>query len=630
MALLDKFDFLAECIFPLDVEDHRLCVTTTKVKFFIPSKGNVSVISPTSENFYCDLLSSILLKINSSLIPGMKPASSRLEVQFVTDKVEEEERVSAHSLSSIEWMNRGNALFSNGDIKSAEECYCSALQVHPSHAEAMVCLGVVRAEQGRFAEAENDFRNAIQHDANWWLPQYHLFNLFLKTGRQTEAKIYGKKAAELNPSMFEIFWQLGVLDMYAENWSASLQAFQRAHQLDQQHRELVSNIGSCLMKLSRYEEAYAAFQEALLQKETAETHLFAGIVCDELKREAQAVFHYRSAIRLHPEAHTAHYQLSFLLLARGDFKNGFSHFEHRLYADVNILGLLKGQAFIKVFGNQRYWSGQSLVGKRLLVITEQGLGDSIMMMRYMPFIKERYGASRVIVSCDTPLLELFKSLPGIDTVQADSIAIEREGFDYFCMALSLPAIFDTTAESIPKSPYIRVPLSSRARWDVRMAELSGLKVGLVWAGGKFFDKDAIRSMSLGMFESLFSLKGITWVSLQKGEAAVSLKDKHYPVLDWMDECQDLMDTASLITHLDLVIAVDTSVAHLSGALGCPTLLMNRFDSDWRWQLSGEESPWYTRMRIIRQTERGDWQGVIGRLRDKLSELLSSPAQAPSL
>lgn len=542
----------------------------------------------------------------------------------------EEEHIPAHQLSSGEWMNRGNEFFSNGDIKKAEECYRSALQVQPSYAEAMINLGVVRAEQGRFDEAENDFRNAIQCNSDSWQPYCHLFKLLMKNGRQAEAKIYGKKAVELNPSLFEVFWQLGVLGMHAENWNEALQAFQHAHQLDPQHPELLSNIGSCLMKLARHDEAYAAFQEALRRKETAETHLLAGIVSEELRHEAQAVSHYRSSIQLKPEGHTAHYQLSFLLLARGDFKNGFTHFEHRLYADVNMLSLVKGQAFIKVFGNQRYWSGQPLDGKRLLVVTEQGLGDSIMMMRYLPLIKERYGASRVVVSCDTPLLELFKNLPGVDTAQTDSVAIDRSEFDYFCTTMSLPAIFNTTVESVPQAPYLTIPLSARARWDARMAELDGLKVGLVWAGNKFFEKDANRSMSLEMFEPLFGLEGITWMNLQKGEPAMSLKDKHYPVIDWMDECQDFMDTASLITHLDLVIAVDTAVAHLSGALGCSTWLMNRFDTDWRWLLSGEESPWYARMKIVRQTTRGDWHGVVDQLKGKLAELASSPAQASCL
>ncbi|NEX59611.1 tetratricopeptide repeat protein [Noviherbaspirillum galbum] len=524
-------------------------------------------------------------------------------------------------LPAEEWKQKGNDALAAGDLRRAEECYRQALRERPGYAEAMVNLGVVLSAQGRMLDAESAFRDAVDANAGLWQAAYHLALMLQEQGKKEESKRLMRQACGLNPSLHELRWRLGTMEMLDQRWLEAIQALEHARTLEPDHAEVLSNLGGCLMKLGRHEEAYAVIRQALAQREIAESHLLAGVISEELRREEQAMQHYQDAVRLDPQSHTAHYQLSYLALARGDYRNGFAHFEHRFQAATNMPGLAKGQALIAQLGAARHWTGQDLRGKTLLVVTEQGLGDSIMMMRYLPLLKERFGTKAVLVRCEAPLLSMFRALPGVDAAHAEAEPLPPAAFDLFCMTMSLPQRFGSVAGTIPEAPYLRIPEALRARWNDRMAGVSGLKVGLAWAGNKLLEKDAIRSMSLDMLAPLFALDGVSWFSLQKGEPAAQLQGSVHPVIDWMDDCNDLLDTASLISHLDLVLSVDTAVAHLAGATGCRTWLMNRYDTEWRWLLSGDTSPWYGGMTIIRQPARGDWQGVVERIGDALPSLI---------
>ncbi len=231
---------------------------------------------------------------------------------------------------------------------------------------------------------------------------------------------------------------------------------------------------------------------------------------------------------------------------------------------------------------------------------------------------------KVCVVCDEQLVKIVQGVPGVDEVRAHPATIYPNEFDWCCSVMSLPLAFGTELSTIPSSANLLVTSEqSRQKWADRLRGLDGLKVGVAWTGNKALAANAIRSIPIETLARLFPIPGIVWVNLQKGEAAGELKGKGWPVHDWMDDAQDLMDTAALIDCLDLVITVDTSIVHLAGVLNRPTWLLNRYDTEWRWHKEREDSPWYPSVRVFRQSMPNDWSGVIGNVAEDLRHKLAS-------
>jgi hypothetical protein len=251
---------------------------------------------------------------------------------------------------------------------------------------------------------------------------------------------------------------------------------------------------------------------------------------------------------------------------------------------------------------------------------EEGLGDCLMTMRYLPKLAEK-GAGKVLVLADPALARLVQTLPTVGEITSRVDRLSPDSFDLHCPMMSLPYAFGTRADTIPNAvPYLSVPHDMREAWSGRLSGTKRPRVGLVWSGNRNYGRDALRSLSLRQLEPLMGVSGTGFVSLQKGEAAKELQRSDWPILDRMNECADFLDTAALIANLDLVISVDTSVAHLAGALGKPVWLLNRFESEWRWQLDREDSPWYPTMRIFGQPAFGDWNSVLQKIARELNRV----------
>ncbi len=322
---------------------------------------------------------------------------------------------------------------------------------------------------------------------------------------------------------------------------------------------------------------------------------------------AAAIAACRQAIALNPDLPDAHHNLSLTLLLNGEFAEGWREYEWRWQTKQ-----LRPRGFA-----QPLWSGEAVDGRVLLLHAEQGYGDMIQFCRYVPLVAAR---GRVVLEAPRALVRLFSGLAGVEriVVQGDPLP----AFDLHCPLLSLPRAFATTLETIPGGvPYLGTDPAQVSAWRDRLAGLARLRVGLVWAGEpRATDRirgavDRRRSISLGHFARLAGVGGIAFVSLQKGEAAAQTRSPP-PGLrlhDWTGELEDFADTAALIAALDLVISVDTAVVHLAGALGKPVWLLNRFDTDWRWLLDREDSPWYPTLRLFRQHRPGDWAGVLERV-----------------
>ncbi len=381
-----------------------------------------------------------------------------------------------------------------------------------------------------------------------------------------------------------------------------------------------NNLGATLDDLGRLEEAETAYRQAIVFKpDYVDAYNNLGNVIKSQGNLMDAEEAYRKSVSLKPDYVQVQWNLSLLKLLQGNFEEGFNLYERRFeggpYNTFNNTKKLIDQ----VKGYER-WDGEPLEGRSLLIIAEQGAGDNLMVMRYLTLLKQKNLKQLIVYSYPT-LERVIKCMPGVDDVVSTTEPLPFGRFDMYCPIMSLPYLFQTRIDTIPHDvPYFVVSENFKHEWRERLSGLSEMKVGLVWAGGKLTSTDKKRSIPLNKFTPLLAVDGISWVSLQKGEESGQLSEVGCSILNLMEECGDYLDTAALISQLDLVISVDTSIAHLAGALGKPVWLLNRFDSEWRWQLEREDSPWYPSMRIFRQTERGDWDSVIKRVAGELANL----------
>jgi len=335
-----------------------------------------------------------------------------------------------------------------------------------------------------------------------------------------------------------------------------------------------------------------------------------GIALNDKGQSDEAVAAYWQAVAIDPDLPASQWNLALALLVRGDFAQGWGKYEwRRKCADI-------GCARPDII--QQQWHGEPLEGRTILLHAEQGFGDTIQFMRYLPLVVQCGG--RVIVECQSELQRLLK-------IMAPDIPIIARGqplpdFDLQCPLLSVPKAMGTTLATIPAHvPYLRADAQDMQAWRNRLADHGHcMKVGLIWAGNPRHKNDRNRSMKLAHFAHLAQVQGVQFYNLQKGEAAAEAKT--FPLgmalIDWTDELKDFADTAGLIANLDLVIAVDTAVAHLAGAMGKPVWTLLPFCPDWRWLRGREDSPWYPTMRLFRQPANGDWNSVMKRVAEALA------------
>ncbi|HUO00499.1 MAG TPA: glycosyltransferase family 9 protein, partial [Bradyrhizobium sp.] len=305
----------------------------------------------------------------------------------------------------------------------------------------------------------------------------------------------------------------------------------------------------------------------------------------------------------------AHFFKSLSSLVTGDFERGWTEYEWRHKAPA---ARLTERSF-----RQPIWLGESdIAGKTILLHSEQGFGDTIQFSRYVPLVAAL--GARVLLEVEEPLCELMMGLAGPTRVIAKGDALPD--FDLRCPLPSLPLAFNTRLETIPSdASYLRLPKQALDYWGAMLGTKHGVRVGLAWAGNTKHVRDGERSMRLHDLQPLID-NGATFVSLQKDVRAGDIETlKSYNMIQFGEELGDFSDTAALISQLDLVISVDTSVAHLAGALGKPVWILLTHAPDWRWLLSREDSPWYPTARLFRQRESREWGSVVARLREALHE-----------
>jgi Flp pilus assembly protein TadD len=461
------------------------------------------------------------------------------------------------------------------------------IAAQPDLAEAENLLGVIAAGKGDIEAANAHFSRAVA-----LAPAVAMFHANLSEAlRLSEQPELGLEAArralEIEPNLIGALINLGAAHYELRNFEEAALAYRKAVAASPNFAPAHTGLGNVLFRGQRVKEAIPAYRRAI-----------------EINPLAAAL---RSALALAPNFAGAHVSLSSVLLARGDFGEGWEEHEWRLRRDDG-----SPRSFPK-----RPWRGESLAGKHIYVGGEAGFGDMLQFARYVPLVAMR--AAQVTLRVPWSLTRLMHaSFPGV------AILTQADGpvpYDCDVALLSLAYLFKTRLETIPATvPYLRPPAEVATRWRNRLAGLKGLKVGLVWAGNPDHDNDGNRSIGLAALRPLLTLAGVSFVSLQYGPRAADLQTLDCgPIIeDLSPELNDFSDTAGAVLALDLVVSVDTSVAHLAGGLAKPVWLLAPCAGDWRWMFEVEDSPWYPTMRLFRQRHGETWGPAVGRLLRELS------------
>ncbi len=431
---------------------------------------------------------------------------------------------------------------------------------------------------------------------------------FLQAGKPQEALARFQAALDLDPSNAILHLHAGAalhdLGRYAEAVASYRKALGSAPDIGETH----NNLGNSLLALGRFAEAADCFSRAAAILTTSAVPLAArATALQALGKISAAEAECRKAILLDPAFAAAHWNLALNLLLQGQYVEGWQEYEWRWrkpdftspcrHTDIPL------------------WDGSLLEGKIILLHAEQGFGDAIQFVRYAPLVAERGGT--VIIECHPQLVRLFQTVPGVWHVVPFGAALPP----FSCQAplLTLPGIFGTTLKNIPSMyPYLWATTEQRLKWSALMSAYpADIRVGLVWVGKSF--PDPLRSCRLAELAPLASINNVTFFSLQLEDGAQqgNSPPSGMDLADLTGQIDDFADTAALIEQLDLVITIDTAVAHLAGAIGKKVYLMLPFAPDWRWLLERNDSPWYPLTRIFRQKQPGDWGNVITSMQSAL-------------
>ena len=533
----------------------------------------------------------------------------------------------------------GRVRFLQGDFESAISQFRAALTAQPNESHFRFDLAVALHKAGRPEEAVATYRVCLRTMTNNPQPLLHLGEALSQLGRLEEAVTSFRKAAELSPQDVTLWsrlgkllhrigdhtgarstWQqavtlepnnprhwlaLGKVWFQQRDWSQAEDCYRTGWHRNPQSSQLLSRLGLVLWEQNRLTEAEECLRQAVeLPPPVIEAERQLAAFCIyQTHQFKEGLSLLRRRLDRDPNSVTAHSDMAEAFLVTGHWREGWSEYEWRSHSP----------RFQQVVPRKPLWTGQALAGQTLLLVAEQGFGDTIQFIRFASVLTER--GARVILGCPQPLVPLMQS------VSCLTAAADREGelpdYDLWASLHSLPWLLEVTEANLPaKVPYVNAPK------PVRTIPSSGCrKIGIVWAGNPKHPNDAHRSCPLSHWQPLFDLPDTTFVNLQVGANQTDFQAHFANRTNGVDTAQaftDFADTASVVAQLDLVITVDTAVAHLAGALGKPVWVMLPLNCDWRWLLQREDTPWYPTMRLFRQSRRGDWTDVIHRIRTALT------------
>lgn len=542
--------------------------------------------------------------------------------------------------------NLGNILAAQGRAAEAMRCYERALALAPRAIDTLYNLGNICQELGQAERAIAYFERGLRLNPDSLELHNNLGTALQDFGRLDEAIACFRKALALRPDAVDILANLaGALHQQGQSEAAqatyeralaldsnrieshiglgavlvdrglaeeALHRYEQALPLAHDHPALHSNLGVALVELGRPQEAIAHYRRALAaQPDRAETHNNLGIALERLGQYPEALDCYGRALALRPDYAEAHFNRAHALLITGDLDEGWREYEWRFAV----------ARYARNF-DRPLWEGEPLEGKTILVHAEQGFGDTLQFVRYIPAIAAAGG--RAVLEVPRALVRITRSVVGLSEILVSGDSLPE--FDCHCPLLSLPRIFRTTVATIPNQvPYLAAEPDLIRFWRERIPK-TGLRVGIAWQGNPQTRMDKARSIPLREFAAIAAVPGVCLVSLQKNDGLDQLGsmpadmriDTFGPEFDAGPDA--FLDTAAVMMSLDLVIACDTSVAHLAGALGRPVWVILANNPDWRWLVGRHDSPWYPTARLFRQHKPGDWIGVISEAAAALAQL----------
>ena len=540
--------------------------------------------------------------------------------------------------------NLGCVLERQGKLEDAETCFRRALALNADYGMARCNLGNVLQKQGRMDEAARCYRQVLESNPDFTDAHFSLAHTLQVQGNFDQAVISYLRVLELEPNHVGALLNIGNVLRELRKPEEAIECCRKILKVNPNDAEAFNNLGNLLQDLGRFDEAVASFREALNWKpDNAEIHSNLGNVLHKQGKLDEAVAYCRRAVELNPAIAEAQYNLGNALRDRGNFEEsldgfhsalkvnpGYTEAHNNLALALLAMGRLEegwpeyewrepSMELAKAISRPR-WTGSPLEGRTILLVGEQGLGDTLQFVRYAKLVKQR-GAT-VVVECQPQLVSLVAGCAGIDRVSA--AGQPRTDFDVYCPLLSLPAAFGTSLETIPSEvPYLFPSAEAVARWKGELAGETGFKVGIAWQGSLAHKDDRFRSLPLACFAGLASMPGVRLYSLQMGAGREQLDERvgYESIIDLGDRLGDFYETAAAVSNLDLVITCDSAPAHLAGALGVPVWLALSTASDWRWMLGRSDSPWYPTMRLFRQTTLGDWDGTFRQIQDELARLV---------
>ena len=545
--------------------------------------------------------------------------------------------------------NLGAILLQTGNFNAAERQLRRALQINPHSPEALNNLGLALRYLERLEEAVAAFDRAISLRPNYAQAFCNRGNALRLLKRPEQALESYDRALALNSSFADAFYNRGGVLEELQLWDDAVASYENAVALQPSFPQALNNLGNALFNLGQYEEALDKLNRALaLSPRNADTltnrgnllrevHAFDAALSDhnaaiainpacadcfnnrasvyrDLARFDEAIADYRHAMSLVPDHVEARANLALTQLLLGDWERGFDGYELRFRKRKNSHCMPDNPA--------PKWAGEALAGKRVLLFAEQGYGDAIQFIRFVPLLLAR--GARFTVQCQKRLHRLLSTVaPGVEFVER---ARPEDKFDFQIALMSLPYVLAVRPQNAPANiPYLHSDAGRSEIWRARLGE-RGFKVGLAWQGNPVGSIDNGRSIALQQFQPLTAIEGVRIISLQKNFGSEQLQALpagmlvETPGFAFDDGEDAFLDTAAIMANLDLVITSDTSIAHLAGALGKPVWIALQFVPDWRWLLGRADSPWYPTAQLFRQTKMGDWDGVVREIAEALTSL----------
>jgi tetratricopeptide (TPR) repeat protein len=463
--------------------------------------------------------------------------------------------------------------YNQKDFTQAESLYQQVITLQPSHAYAYFCLGCLAESNKQIEPAINYYQQAIKYQPNYLEAHNNLGNIYKEKGELDQALNCYEETLKINPNSWQSYYNLGIIFGYKKQWQTSEFYYKKTLEINPNFAEAYNNLGNLYEREKNLDMAKKCYQKALAVNPN----------------------HLSSVINL---------ALVFLLL--GDFETGFYYYEKRLE---------KEEYWGQIPLGKISWNGENLQGKSIVIWNEQGLGDYLQFIRYVQKLQDL--GAKVIVSTPSPLESLFKECLIYDIEVIGSCNVDN--YNHHVSIMSLPGIFKTNLSNIEaKIPYILPPANTQQNFNLPTQDY--YNIGIVWAAKKDTPMYPHKSCSLDLFINLLDeLENIALYSLQVGEDATQIQPylDNPRVIDLSSQIKDFKDTAYFINQLDLIITIDTSVAHLAGAMGKPVWVLLHYVPDWRWLLDRDDSPWYPTMRLFRQPSFANWEGVFAQVKEEL-------------